>query len=300
MEYFISFIICFFFTAPQQLEYELARAKTDLEVAEQESCETMETIKNLEKENALLKGKCRKQGEEIDLLSHRLKVSKENQATIETAIETEVKVAEARKGRIASQEEKRKALETKCEDLIAQLAAAEEGLKAASELNEISKSAIDERGTVRTVRMWFHAALVLAALAAACHCTQGNSPVIGLSGDNTRHGVVVQHGDFKVNQKNDLTNLKEKLNKTVDGAELVVTKYHVDTLIQTRFARSVIEVEVQNNADAPRQIIVPFAVPAAAMLTSFEIESDGEKHQARAVLKDSIQVDSTSTSATIK
>ncbi|KAJ1519828.1 hypothetical protein ONE63_004074 [Megalurothrips usitatus] len=130
--------------------------------------------------------------------------------------------------------------------------------------------------------MRFHAALVLAALAAACHCAQGNSPVIGLSGDNTRHGVVVLHGDFKATQ------------------EVVVTRYHVDTLIQTRFARSVIEVEVQNNADAARQIVIPFAIPATAMLTSFEIESDGEKHQARAVLKDSIQVDSTSTSATIK
>ncbi|KAE8741000.1 hypothetical protein FOCC_FOCC013469, partial [Frankliniella occidentalis] len=115
--------------------------------------------------------------------------------------------------------------------------------------------------------MKLHSALVLLTIAAACYA-QGNSPIIGLSGDGTRHGVVVLHASY--------------------GAA------H-----ETRLAHTVIESELRNNALDDKKITVPFAIPSNAMLVNFEIISDGKVHQARPILKDSLQIDSTSSSATI-
>lgn len=52
--------------------------------------------------------------------------------------------------------------------------------------------------------------------------------------------------------------------------QVELTRYHVDTLIQTRFARTVIEVELRNNGVA-ENTTVPFAIPENAMLVSFEM-----------------------------
>jgi len=129
-----------------------------------------------------------------------------------------------------------------------------------------------------------HTALAIIAIAAVC-CAQTTdriqSPIIGLSGDDTRHGIVVLHASFAA------------------AHEVEVTRYHVNTLIQTRFARTVVESELRNNAVATKQITVPFAIPSNAMLVNFEIVSDGRIHQARPVLKNSLQVDSVSSGSTI-
>lgn len=116
---------------------------------------------------------------------------------------------------------------------------------------------------------------------ALCPAAQGTNPVIALSGDDTRHGIEVLYGRF-------------------GGPQIEVSRYHVDTLIQTRFARTVIEVDVRNNGPA-KTATIPFAIPENAMLVNFEIDdSNGRVHQSRPMMRDDIVIGTKVTAAKIQ